>query len=382
MPRPISVRIDPSALAHNFAQVSHRAQQAYAGHGLVPPRFWAVIKANAYGHGIAPAVHAFQAADGLAMLDLHEAIQCREQGWTKPLLLLEGIFSAADAELAAHYGLTIVVHTAEQLQWLQHTKLSQPLPAFIKLNTGMQRLGFDASDFAIAFQQAKALQQQATLGDLGVMTHFARADEDPSTTQQQMAHFNQYAAPHSSWQSVGNSAATLNTDFPQWLQPNVQYWLRPGICLYGSSPFIDLPAETLRLQPAQTLEAELIAVQHLKAGDQVGYGHTFTATQSMRLGVVACGYADGYPRHAPNGTPVVVGGIRTQLVGRVSMDMLTVDLSAIPHAQVGTKVVLWGHGGPSVDEVAQASGTLGYELLCAVAPRVPRFVLAEDNHEK
>jgi len=373
MPRPISLTIDSAAMTHNLGVVRQRLEQAAHALQRPAPHIWAVIKANAYGHGVQPAVQAFAQADGLAMLDFNEAIQCRELGWQKPILLLEGFFAADDLAAVQTHQLSVVLHHNEQLRQLAHCRPQQPIAAYLKINTGMNRLGFAGPDVAQAWARIQALQAQGVVRFLGAMTHFALADESRPVTLQQINAFNQLnPAPEAAF-SVCNSAATLQTDLQAFLSANEQ-WVRPGICLYGASPFAEQSAASFDLRPAQTLEAEIISVQQVQAGQGVGYGHTFEATEALRIGVVACGYADGYPRHAPTGTPVVVAGQRSRLVGRISMDMLTIDLSGINQAGVGSKVVLWGRQGPSVDEVAQAAGTIGYELVTAVTPRVPRLL--------
>lgn len=371
MPRPIVAHISHSALQHNLQVVRNHLVQASTdvGHS---PSIWAVIKANAYGHGIERAVAGFDAADGLAMLDMDEAVRCRQAGWRKPILMLEGFFDATDLVLCAQQKLTVVVHDPGQIDLIESTRLPagvSPLSVFLKLNTGMNRLGVDAGRFSQAHQRLRMLVQTGKVGEIGCMTHFACADE-PGGADEAFAMFQNVTRELTGPMSVSNSAAVLA--LPGLLQSTSarRVWVRPGIALYGGSPFDNRSAASFGLKPAMTLRSRIIGVQTLAAGQSVGYGYRFTADRPMRIGVVACGYADGYPRHAPNGTPVSVLGVRTRLIGRVSMDMLTVDLSNVPQAQVGASVVLWGDGGPSVDEVAQASGTIGYELLCAIAQRV------------
>jgi alanine racemase len=373
MPRPISATISLSSLSHNLLAVTEQLGHAA---GLPPPRIWAVIKANAYGHGIANAVQGFQQAQGLAMLDLDEAVRCRELGWSKPILLLEGFFEPRDIAVLNEYRLTTAVHCKEQLDMLLAAAATHPIDAFIKLNTGMNRLGFAIDEYDAAYRLALQAQERGILGSVGKMTHFARADDDPIVTRQQLDVFEQACQGLPGNVSVCNSAATLTSGL--WADVPVpdgqEQWLRPGICLYGASPFADRTAGQLGLLPAMTLAAELISVRNITGGAAIGYGHSFISSETMRVGIVACGYADGYPRHAGTGTPITVDGVRTRVLGRVSMDMLAVDLTPVPQARIGTRVVLWGQGGPSVDEVAQAAGTIGYELLCAVAPRVPKII--------
>jgi alanine racemase len=370
MPRPISATVSVSALAHNLATVRHHLEQTAAAASGLPPSIWAVIKANAYGHGIEQAVTGFSKAQGLAMLDLDEAVRCREAGWGGPILLLEGFFKPSDLDLVDRYHLSTTVHNREQLDMLARARFTRRVDVMLKLNSGMNRLGFSPAAYPAAHERAMLLQQQGTLGSVGKMTHFACAD-GPQGVTEQLAVFDSVTHKMPGAISVCNSAATLRFADIAVSTPAQTHWVRPGICLYGASPFADAEATSFGLKPAMTLSSEIIAVQELKAGDSVGYGAIFRAERPMRVGIVACGYADGYPRHATTGTPVVVAGIRTQLLGRVSMDMLIVDLDPIPAAGVGAPVVLFGEDGPSVDEVAMAAGTIGYELLCALAPRVP-----------
>lgn len=376
MPRPISASISISALRHNLATVRRHLDQAARTAGGVPASIWAVIKANAYGHGIERAVTGFSAAQGLAMLDLDEAVRCREAGWGGPILLLEGFFRPADLDVVDRYHLTSTVHASEQLDMLASARLSRRIDVMVKMNSGMNRLGFAPQHYALAHARAVQLHERGVVGSVGRMTHFACAD-GPLGVADQLAVFRSASAGVADGPvSVCNSAATLRYPEISVGEAGPVHWVRPGICLYGASPFDDVPAASYGLQPAMTLRAELIAVQRVAAGQAVGYGATFRADRPMRVGVVACGYADGYPRLAGTGAPITVAGTPTRLVGRVSMDMLMVDLDPVPHAGVGAPVVLWGEGGPSVDDVARAAHTIGYELLCAVAPRVPMAAVA------
>jgi alanine racemase len=305
-------------------------------------------------------------------------VRCRELGWSKPILLLEGFFEERDLPVLREYGLRTTLHCVEQLDMLE---AGQPagLDAFVKLDSGMSRLGFAPSGYRQAYERAVRARQAGLLGNIGKMSHFARADDDADTTREQIALFNACTEGLPGAASVCNSAGTLTQGLWATVQGQDGHWVRPGICLYGASPFASRPAAQIGLRPAMTLASRLISVRDIPAGASVGYGHTFRADRPMRIGVVACGYADGYPRHAITDTPITVAGVRTRVLGRVSMDMLVADLDPVPLAQVGSPVVLWGEGGPSVDEVAQAAGTIGYELLCAVAPRVPKIVIQEDS---
>ena len=367
MPRPIEALVHVDALAANLA-VARAAAPA--------SRVWAVVKANAYGHGIANAYAGLKGADGFALLDLAEAEILRGLGWRGPILLLEGCFEARDLETCSRLHLWHVVHSLEQIDWLAAHKTGRPQRVFLKLNSGMNRLGFAPPAFRAAWLRLDALAQ---VQDVALMTHLADADAgDPQAAESALAAFAAATADLPGERSVCNSAALLRQGAR--LAPSGGDWVRPGILLYGSSP--DHPgrrAADWKLQPAMSLRTRLIAVQSLEVGAAVGYGSTFRATRPMRIGVAACGYADGYPRHVPGsgdaaGT-VLVDGVRSRLAGRVSMDMITVDLSDVPQARVGSEVVLWGRAANGavlpIDEVAEAAGTIGYELMCARAPRVP-----------
>ncbi|WP_438393186.1 alanine racemase [Caballeronia sp. DA-9] len=351
MPRPIFAEIHPNAVRHNLELVKQKA---------IGARVWGVVKADAYGHGIERVYAALEAADGIALLDLNEAVRVRELGWTKPILLLEGIFTAQDVQVADQYRLTTAVHCDEQLALLSNSRLARPINIYLKMNTGMNRLGFPPEAFRAAWEQARAC---ANIGEITLMNHFANADE--GEVDWQMDRFDAVTAGMPGQRSLANSASVL------WHPRTHRDWVRPGIVLYGASPtglmkhIADEP-----LEASMTLHSAIIGIQMLQEGDTVGYGRAFTASHAMRIGVVACGYADGYPRHAQTGTPIAVDGVKTRVVGRISMDMLTVDLSPVPGAHVGSQVELWGRQ-IRIDDVASSAGTIGYELMCALARRVP-----------
>jgi alanine racemase len=364
MPRPIQALIHAAALQQNLSSLRTAAPDA---------RVWAVVKANAYGHGIERVFDSLRGADGFAVLDLSEAERLRALGWRGPILLLEGVFEPRDLELCSRMQLWHTVHTEEQIDWLSRHKTQQPHRVFLKLNSGMNRLGFPATRFRSAWARLDALHQ---VEEISLMTHFSDADGERGVAHQ-LAVFNQLSTDLPGERCVSNSAAILRHGSAT--QP-LSDWIRPGIALYGAAP--DYPEHSAGhwgLQPTMSLRSRIIATQNLNPGDHVGYGSTFTATSAMTIGVVACGYADGYPRSAPLGTPVLVNGQRAPLVGRVSMDMLTVDLTHLRSAGstwgVGTEVTLWGRACTGeqldVDEVAHRAGTIAYELLCALAPRVP-----------
>jgi len=360
MPRPILATVHTDALRHNLVRMRVAAGDA---------RVWAIVKANAYGHGIERAFEGLRSADGFAVLDLSEAQRLRSLDWRGPILLLEGIFEARDLELCSRLGLWHVVHCNEQINMLAAHKTQLPHRVFLKMNSGMNRLGFTPERFRAAWTRLNALPQ---VDDISLMTHFSDAD-GPLGVAAQLQAFESVTHDLSGERSLSNSAAMLRHGDALAERSD---WVRPGIGVYGSAADFPLhSAADWGLRPTMTLSARLIGVQQLAAGDSVGYGSRFKAERAMRIGVVACGYADGYPRHCDTGTPVLVSGVRTQLVGRVSMDMLTVDLTPVPDARIGSDVTLWGNAGNgavlSIDEVAHAAGTVSYELMCAVGSRVP-----------
>ena len=363
MPRPIQAFVHSDALRHNLQRMKDCTPDA---------RVWAVVKANAYGHGIERAYEGLRGCDGFALLDLNEAQRVRDLGWRGPVLLLEGVFETRDLELCSRLNLWHTVHCTEQIDMLSQHKTQQAHRVFLKLNSGMNRLGFTPDAFRSAWTRLNQLPQ---VDEISLMTHFSDAD-GPAGVAAQMQVFEKASQDLPGERSTCNSAAVLR----HGTHPNVSAdWVRPGIALYGAAP--DFPQRSIadwNLQPTMSLRSQLIAVQNLQAGDAVGYGSAFRADKAMRIGVVACGYADGYPRHCPTGTPVLVNGVRTRTVGRISMDMVTVDLTPCELAGVqagfGSEVTLWGKSINGVvlpiDEVAQSAGTVGYELMCAVAERV------------
>jgi alanine racemase len=357
MPRPLSATIHLDSMRHNLARARACAPSA---------KIWGVVKANAYGHGLERGMRGFADADGLALIETEGAVRLRELGWTRPVLLLEGIFDVSDIELLVEHGFNSTVHCIEQIKMLEYTKLGSPIDVHLKMNTGMNRLGFLPAEFAAAHARLRAIPG---IRNITLMTHFANADElehPRLTIREQVRRFQQGALGLPGERSLSNSGGVLQqAELAAELSND---WVRPGIMLYGGTPGGKSAAE-FKLRPTMTLASSVIGIQHLVAGDTVGYGSRFEASGPMTVGVVACGYADGYPRHAPHGTPVLVDGVRTTLVGRVSMDMMTVDLTPIANARVGSKVILWGDGLP-IDDVANAAGTIGYELMCALAPRV------------
>ena len=351
--RPLKAYIDLSALTFNLMLVKKIAKNS---------KVMAVLKANAYGHGLIESVKAIKSAEGIAILTIEEAAKIRKAGFKNTILLLEGLFAAEDIHQAEKLNLNIVVHNDQQMDYLSDVKLKNPIDVHLKINTGMNRLGFppDQVDYLI-----ENLNANPNVSDVTLMTHFATADEKEGITKQ-LDCSNRVTNNYNFSSSVANSAALYK--FPEARLD----WVRPGIMLYGASPFEDISAKEIEVKPVMSLVSKIIAIQDIKKGQAVGYGSNFIAKNDMRIGIVACGYGDGYPRHAKTGTPIFVHDKTTKTVGRVSMDMLYVDLSKIEKAVIGSKVEMWGNH-ISVDEVAKNSGTVGYELLCNISAssRVP-----------
>lgn len=355
--RAARVVIDLGALRHNLAVARRVAPRS---------RIMAAVKANAYGHGLVRVARALEEADAFGVAALNEALELREAGVSKPIVLLEGFFHADELELIAEHRLEVALHHLPQLEALERFNSSQPVSAWIKIDTGMHRLGFLPDQVADVRDRLLALGARIHLR--GFMTHFANADDrnDP-TTLRQLEQFAWATSIYEGERAIANSAGLLG-----WPQSHAD-WVRPGIMLYGASPFIGRTGVQEGLRPVMTLHSELIAVNALSRGDAVGYGGAWTCPEAMKVGVVAIGYGDGYPRHVPTGTPVLVNGKRVPLIGRVSMDMITVDLRTQPEACVGDPVVLWGEGLP-VEEITESAGTISYDLLCRITRRVPVIV--------
>jgi len=365
MPRPIKAIIHVDALRKNLQLVQAMRPDE---------KFFAVVKANAYGHGIGNVIDGLRAADGFAIMELMDAQLLRDKGWRGPIMLIEGAFEARDLEQCSSLELTHVVHCEEQIDWLAQHKTNQPHDVFLKMNSGMNRLGFVPERYRAAWARLSHLPQ---VKSVGLMMHFSDADS-PLGVDDQLRVFNEVTKDLPGERSLCNSAACIA--HPEVLND----WNRVGIALYGAS--FDYPAHTYqhwKMEPVMTLQSALIGIQDIHAGDAVGYNSTFRAPRDMRIGVVACGYADGYPRIVPSGTPVLVDGVRVQTVGRVSMEMLAVDLTCAPAAHLGSVVTLWGRAPNgavlSVDEVALEAHTIGYELLTALSHRVP--VEVQDHAE-
>jgi alanine racemase len=360
MPRPICAHINTHALAHNLNRARACAPQA---------KVWAVVKANAYGHRIELAYAGLRGADGFAVLDLDEAQRLRALGWRGPVLLLEGCFELRDLELCSRLNLWHTIHHETQIDMLAAHPTQHPHHVFLKLNSGMNRLGLSPQVYRTAWSRLSGLTQ---VDEITLSTHFADAD-GPTGIADQLAVFESVTHDLPGQRSLANSAALLRFGACPLVQAD---WVRPGIMIYGASP--DYPTHTIadwHLKATLSLRARVIAVQSLQTGDRVGYGHTFIAPHPMRIAVVACGYADGYPRVIAPRTPVLVDDTPSHIVGRVSMDMVTVDITTLPRAGLGSEVTLWGCTASGqtleIDEIARSAGTTAYELMCALATRVP-----------
>ncbi len=346
-------RIDHAALRHNLNRVRRAAPGC---------KVWAVIKADAYGHGMLRVAQTLAGADGFAVARLDEALELRRHGFQHRILILSACITRAEFKAAAEAGLDTVIHHPCQLEELPNGKdLTAPLSVWLKVDTGMHRLGFDPEAIA---EVSERLARHPAVGDLHLISHLACADDpaDPLTGAQCRQFFSLDASPYRA-RSLANSAGILG------VPESHADWVRPGIMLYGVSPFLDSRAEQVDLRPVMTLESRVISVKQCQAGETVGYGGTYRCPEAMPVAVIAVGYGDGYPRHAPSGTPVRVREQNLPLAGRVSMDMITVDARALPDIRIGDPAVLWGEGVP-VEEIAERAGTIAYELLCGVTRRV------------
>lgn len=352
MSRPTFMKISLSALRHNLKRVRELAPGCSV---------MAMVKANAYGHGIIRVAQTLGQSDALGVASLEEGIILREAGITQPIVLIEGLFSPEEIAEAAKHRFTLVVHHLPHVEMLEQARVEHPFKVWLKINTGMHRLGIAIPDAEQAYQRLS--KADAVQKPIGMMTHFAEADAaDSEATRQQIELFESATRILAGPRSLANSAAII-----AWPDAHGD-WVRPGLMLYGASPFHDKCGSDHQLQPVMTLWSRIIAITPVKKGGRVGYGGTWTAPEDMLLGVVGVGYGDGYPQFAKNGTPVLVNGVECPLVGRVSMDMLTVDLRKQPQAKIGDPVILWGDGLP-VERVARFSGTSAYEILTRMTPR-------------
>lgn len=352
MSRPTYMKIDLAALRHNLLRVYEFAP----GRSVI-----AMVKANAYGHGVVAIAQALERAEALGVASLEEGIKLREAGIKQPIVLVEGLFYADEVAEAAKHDFTLVVHHLPHVEMLENAKLKHAFPIWLKIDTGMHRLGINPQEFPSIYERLS--NSPNIKKPIGLMTHFGEADaKDSDATSQQIKFFNEITKQVNGPRSLANSAGILA--WPDALGDCV----RPGLMLYGASPFSHLMGLDHDLKPVMTLWSRLIAINSVKKGSKVGYGGTWTAAQDSLIGVVGVGYGDGYPQFAKNGTPVLVNGATCPLVGRVSMDMLTVDLSKQMHAKIGDPVVLWGEGLP-VELVARHSHTSAYEILTRMTPR-------------
>lgn len=370
MSRPTYMTIDLVSLKHNLLRVRELARDRSV---------IAMVKANAYGHGLIRVAHALSDADAFGVASLDEGIQLREAGITQPIVLIEGLFNPGELVEAINRNFTLVVHHLPHIEMLESLQIgtplydhliAHPLSIWLKINTGMHRLGFDAEDVHPIYQRLFALPWIKK--PLGFMTHFAKADDITSdATNQQLALFNSITKDLVGFRSLANSAGIL-----AWEKAHGDS-IRPGLMLYGASPFSHKTGSDHQLQPVMTLHSKLIAIHQIKKGAKVGYGGTWMAPRNTTIGVVGVGYGDGYPQFAENGTPVLIRGVECPLVGRVSMDMLTVDLGNLPHAELGDSVILWG-AGLAVERVAKHCRTSAYEVLTRMTPR-PKIEIRECN---
>jgi alanine racemase len=327
-----------------------------------------MVKANAYGHGIVRAGQALSKADALGVACIEEGMMLREAGVTQPICLMEGLFHKNELALADQHRFTLIVHHLPHVEMLENADVKEPLSVWLKINTGMHRLGIPADQLSNIHQRLSLAA--AVKKPIGLMTHFAEADmQESPATKKQIDLFKQLTANLPGPRSLANSAGIL-----AWKEAQAD-WVRPGLMLYGASPLPSTTGLDFDLQPVMTLASQLIAITTVKKGEKVGYGGTWSAPEDMRVGVVGVGYGDGYPQQAQNGAPVLVDGVECSLVGRVSMDMLTVDLRKHPNAKIGSSVTLWGKGLP-VERVAKHCHTSAYEILTRMTPR-PKVILSQ-----
>ncbi|MFY0478459.1 alanine racemase [Achromobacter marplatensis] len=358
--RPIRIRIDPSALSHNLACL--RARLACRDS---VPRLWATVKADAYGHGLARLLPTLRAADGLAVLDLRDAWRAIEHGWTGRILVLAGLYNADEANHLPDLPLDLVITSNRQLHWLALAEPQHAPALWLRYCSDMHHGGFDEKSYRDAYRHACHLRDTRRASFVGHLSHYACAENavrrDACDVQ-----FDRVIADLPGPVSRANSAAVLGDASAR---PH-ENWVRTGLALYGASPLPGISAEALGLRPVMKLTTEVIAVRKVQTGASVGYGGDFVAPRPMRIGVVAAGYADGYPRYAPTGTPVCVGRLPSRVLGRVGMDSMAIDLTDLPHADPGAEVTLWGTSELPVETIAQAAGTISAQLLCGVNPRI------------
>ncbi|MCW8886462.1 MAG: alanine racemase [Motiliproteus sp.] len=354
MTRPARAIVNLNAIRHNYQTAKSLIPNAKAT---------AIVKANAYGHGAVAVAQALASeADAFGVACLEEALELRQAGITNPILLLEGFFEAEELEAIDQYDLETAIHNQQQIEWLKKAKLQRPLKIWLKIDTGMGRLGFNTEQFPDAYRQ---LNQSSNTDSIVLMSHFARADETQcDETQNQIERFQSVTQGLNHPISLANSPGIL-----AWPQSQGD-WIRPGMMLYGASPLDHGNANSAQLKSAMTLQSGIISIKEFQPGESIGYGAHFTCQRPSKIAVVAMGYGDGYPRTAPPNTPVLINGQRCPLVGRVSMDMLTVDVTDLDQVDIGDGVIFWGED-LTVTEVAEHCGTIGYEMVTRLTGRAP-----------
>jgi alanine racemase len=353
---PVIANVNLTALQHNCDVIRKTAPRS---------KILAVVKSNAYGHGIVPVAQAVDSkVDAFGLAWLNEAIRIKESGVTKPLLLLKGVLTQGDLLCANSYGLDMVVHNFHQIELIEKTALHNPFKVWLKIDTGMHRLGFQPQDVAAAYQ--RLMKHPKIIKPLCLMTHFSDADDtNNAKTAGQIELFNRIVTDLKleGEKCLANSGGTVG-----WPQAHTD-WVRSGILMYGASPMLGSTGKKLGLKPAMTMVTKILSIQHLTKGAQIGYGSTWSCPEDMPVGLVNAGYGDGYPRNAPSGTPLLINSVRCPLIGRVSMDIMSVDLRPCPQAKIGDEVILWGEGLP-IEEVAHGANTVAYELFCHITQRV------------
>ena len=362
MPSQNAAIIDLSALKHNLGVAKKAAPNA---------KVMAVIKADAYGHGMVPLANVLTGVDAFAVARVDEAVELRQANIKTPIVVLAGYADAVELSICSELDLDVIIHCEHQIDLLKRVSVDSPLTVWVKLNTGMNRLGFDPAAVSDVFNRLslnKSIRQP-----IKTLTHLACADDTNSNaTEQQITLFDKLVSGLTGEQSIANSAGLLAWSYAQ------RPWVRPGIMLYGASPFFDKQASDDGLKPVMTLTSKVLAIRTVKKGERVGYGGSWQAPKTSLIAAIGIGYGDGYPRHATVGTPVLINGQTVSLVGRVSMDSITVDISGHQHIRVGDEVILWG-GGLPIENVAQACGTISYDLMCGVTERVPRHYMDVNN---
>lgn len=363
----VHAQIEPAAIAHNLARLTQllRRGRPHA------PKVWATVKADAYGHGLARVLPGLHGADGLAVMQLSDAHACHHAGWRGPILVYGGLLDEMEISLLGLPDLHLVLTHAEQIEWLAQAEVRRAPHVWLRFAGDIGLLGFGADTYAAAYARCEALAARGCIAGIGHLNHYGRAEESDGIAQADAA-FRAAVADLPGPCSTSNSAALLRHDE----HASGTDWIRPGLALYGASPLPGHDGASLGLRPAMSLHSRIIGLRDLNTGDRIGYNGAYTAASAMRVGLVGCGYADGYPRHAPVGTPVLVGGQRSRTLGVISMDMMAVDVSHLSQVEVGTPVVLWGTPELPVEAVAKAIGTIAADLLTGLTSRVQMSVIA------